>query len=231
MKFIKPLTYSFFLIVLFNSCSDKLIGDEGQYDEDVFLNYQTKTDLELPFEEEWFVGAGGRSVLQNHHFVGHRNQRYAVDIYQVIDGSFFSGDGTKNEDYFCFGKRINAPANGKVIAVENNVEDNIIGTTNTKQQFGNFIIIDHLNGEFSFMEHFKKSSIIVSIGDTVIKGQELGKAGNSGNSTGPHLHYHLQTTSNIDTGLGLPIQFMNYYADDVLIERGEPIQNQFVRKN
>jgi len=232
MKLIKSTTYILFilLVLLLNSCTDTLIGNEGQFDEDIFLNYQTKTELELPFENEWFISAGGRSIIQNHHFIPHRHQRYAMDIFQTVNGVSFSGDGTNNEDYYCFGKRLNAVGNGKIIALENNIEDNVPGVV-AEPDFGNYIIIDHLNGEFSFMVHFKKNSIIVSIGDTVVKGQEVGKAGNSGNSTEPHLHYHLQTTSNSATGVGLPAQFLNYYADDVFIERGEPIQNQIVRKN
>jgi len=92
-------------------------------------------------------------------------------------------------------------------------------------------MIDHLNGEYSMLAHFKKGTIIVSVGDIVIKGQEVGKAGNSGNSTGPHLHYHIQNTPEYLDGIGLPAQFLNYYADDVLIERGEPVKRQFVRKD
>ncbi len=233
MKRIKSITYIFLVsfFLLLNSCADTLIGDEGQLDEDIFLNYQTKTELELPFEEEWYIGAGGRSVIQNHHFIPHRHQRYAMDIFQTVNGVSFIGDGTNNEDYYCFGKRLNAPGDGKIVAMVNNIEDNIPGNLNTEQALGNYIIIDHLNGEFSFMVHFKQHSIIVSIGDIVVRGQEVGKTGNSGNSTGPHLHYHLQTTSKTSTGVGLPTQFLNYYADDVFIERGEPVRYQIVRKN
>ena len=53
----------------------------------------------------------------------------------------------------------------------------------------------------------------------------------SGYSTGPHLHYHMQTTPSLVTGVGLPMQFLNYYADDVFTERGEPVTSQIVRKN
>jgi hypothetical protein len=224
-------TFSFLFILLMSSCTDTLIGDEGQIEEDNFLNYQTITELELPFENEWYIGAGGRSILQNHHFIPHRNQRYAMDISQIMDGAFFSGDGTSNEDHYCFGKRLNASGDGKIIALENNIEDNIPGVFNTEQQLGNYVIIDHLNGEFSFMVHFKQHSIVVSVGDTVTRGQEIGKTGNSGNSSSPHLHYHLQTTSELLNGLGLPAQFINYYADDEFIDRGEPVRNQFVRKD
>lgn len=232
MKKNKSIFYIFVFFVgfLMISCVDTLMGDEGKYDEDIYLNYKTKTVLELPFEDDWYIVAGGKSLELNHHFAPIRHQRYALDMVQVINRSGHTGDGTRNEDYYCFGKRLNAPGDGKIIALENGIEDNIPGIKNTKQSLGNYIIIDHLNGEYSFMLHFKKNSIIVAVGDSVIRGQMVGLAGNSGNSTGPHLHYHLQSTSSLETGVGLPMQFINYYADDVFTERGEPVTSQIVRK-
>lgn len=232
MKYIKPIScfFAFAFILLLISCADTLIGDEGKYDEDLYLNYKTKTVLELPFEDEWYVVAGGKSLEQNHHFAPNRHQRYAMDIVQIINKWGNSGNGTKNEDYYCFGKRLNAPGDGKIVAVENAIEDNVPGILNTKQALGNYIIIDHLNGEFSFMIHLKKNSIIVALGDTVTRGQKVGLAGNSGYSTGPHLHYHLQTTSSLTTGVGLPVQFLNYYSDNEFKERGELVTRQIVRK-
>ncbi|MGH2664852.1 M23 family metallopeptidase [Flavobacterium sp.] len=233
MKLIKTTVsiFTFVFIFLFISCADILIGDGGKYDEDIYLNYKTKTVLELPFEDEWYVVAGGKSLEQNHHFAPHRHQRYAMDIVQIINGRGNSGDGTKNEDYYCFGKRLNASGDGKIIAVENAIPDNVPGIKNSKQSLGNYIIIDHLNGEFSFMLHLKKSSIIGAVGDVVVRGQKVGLAGNSGYSTGPHLHYHLQTTSSLVTGVGLPVQFLNYYSDNEFKERGELVTGQIVRKN
>ncbi|MFD1604102.1 M23 family metallopeptidase [Flavobacterium artemisiae] len=232
MKHIKFTIYTFVVVTVFllTSCADMLMGDEGKYDEDVYLNYKTKTVLELPFEDDWYIAAGGKSLEINHHFAPNRHQRYALDMFHVINRRGGIGDGTKNEDYYCFGKPLNAPGDGKIIALENGIDENVPGVLNTKKPFGNYIVIDHLNGEFSFMLHLKKNSIIVALGDTVIRGQKVGLAGNSGYSTGPHLHYHLQSTSSVETGVGLPIQFINYYADDVFTERGEPITSQIVRK-
>ena len=233
MKFLKLLTYTLCIILVISpiSCADTLIGDEGALDEDVYLNYQTLTTLELPFEEEWFAVNAGRTHGDGaHHFVS-RSERYAYDLLIVQNRRSYSGDGSKNEDYFCFGKRLNAPGDGKVVAIENAIEDNQPGTVN-RTQVGNYVIIDHLNGETSILAHLKKGSVIVAVGDMVIRGQEIGQAGNSGASTEPHLHYHLQQTSEpLREGLGLPAQFLNYYEDDVFVERSEPVRGQKVRKN
>lgn len=229
---------SFLFILMLFSCTKTLIGDEGKQDEDIYLNYQTKTDLELPFDEEWYVFVGGRTHQDGgHHFITRgTGQRYAYDLAIVIDGSSFSGDSSKNENHYCFGKRLNAPANGKIIAMENNIDDNYLSGTvndniNDSNLAGNYILIDHFNGEYSLLAHLKKGSVLVNLGDIVTKGQEIGQAGNSGNSTGPHLHYHLQNSPNYLNGIGLPAQFRNYYEDDTLVDLGEPVKSQFIRKN
>ncbi len=234
---INSVFYALFVLIL-TSCVDTLIGTEGKQDEDIYLNYQTKTDLELPFEEEWYVSVGGRTHLEGgHHFITRGSgQRYAYDMGKVVDGMYFSGEGNTNEDTYTFGARLNAPGDGKIIALENNIEDNIRpgivnDDINDSNLAGNYIMIDHLNGEYSLLAHLKKGTIVVSVGDIVVKGQEIGQAGNSGNSSGPHLHYHLQSTPEYLNGVGLPAQFINYFADDEFIESGEPVKNQFIRKN
>ena len=90
-------------------------------------------------------------------------------------------------------------------------------------------IIDHENGEFSFLAHLKKSTIVVTAGDRIEIGQYLGLCGNSGHSSEPHLHYHLQNTPVFFQGEGLPSQFQSYVADGKEIERGEPIYGQYVQ--
>jgi hypothetical protein len=236
MKYKTLLTHAFFIVIILTlaSCTDSLIGDEGKLDEDIYFNYQTITSLELPFEEdEWYIFNGGKTHFEGaHHFTTRGGgERYTYDIVIVIDRRVSIGDGSKNEDHYCFGKRLNAPGDGKIIEIENNIEDNEPGSLNRNQPGGNYIIIDHLNGETSILAHLKKESIVVSVGDTVLKGQEIGKTGNSGYSDFAHLHYQLQGSSGLYNGLGLPAQFLNYYENNEFVKRGEPVRTQKVRKN
>lgn len=94
------------------------------------------------------------------------------------------------------------------------------------QPLGNHVILDHENGEYSFLAHFKKATVAVKPGQSVKTGDRLGLCGNSGNSTEPHLHYHLQTTPDFGAGDGLPIQFLDYVADGEPVARGEPVKGQ-----
>ena len=65
----------------------------------------------------------------------------------------------------------------------------LIGWTNTVA--GNYVIVDHENGEFSMYAHLQEGSILVKAGESVKKGQVVGKVGNTGNSGAPHLHFQL----------------------------------------
>ncbi len=192
-----------------------------------FLEYKTKTDLRLPFEDQWFVFWGGREVAQNYH-AATTDQRFAYDILMMKNKVSHRGDGKRNEDYYCFAQPVLAPGDGRVHATANDIPDNIPGEMNPRQALGNHVIIEHGNGEFSFLAHFKQGSVQVEPGDLVKAGQRLGLCGNSGNSSEPHIHYHLQTTREFGKGLGLPAQFQHYRANGKDVSRGEPVRGQVI---
>ncbi len=56
--------------------------------------------------------------------------------------------------------------------------------------YGKVIKISHANGYATWYAHL--SSINVSVGDTVYQGQQIGRIGSTGNSSGPHLHFELR---------------------------------------
>lgn len=193
------------------------------------IDYQTKADLSLPFEGVWHVFWGGRTLAENYHAYT-QDQRFAYDLLIMKDGATHTGDGKSNDQYHCFGKPITAPGAGVVTAAVDGIADNIPGVMNPKQAVGNHVIIDHGNGEFSFMAHFQQGTVKVKTGDKLKSGDLLGLCGNSGNSSEPHLHYHLQTTPTYREGEGLPAQFQNYLADGKPVQRGEPSKGQSIER-
>jgi hypothetical protein len=192
-----------------------------------FLKYQTKAELRLPFSGSWYVVWGGRSLKENYHAVS-SGQRFAYDILQMRDGASHAGGGDKNSDFYCFGQTIVAPGAGRVVSAVDGIEDNIPGQMNSKKLCGNHVVLDLGNDEFLFVAHLQQGTVKVKPGDRVSAGQALGLCGNSGNSSEPHLHIHLQTTPNLADGKGLPLQFLRYQADGKPVERGEPTKDQTV---
>lgn len=191
-------------------------------------DYRTKTDLRLPFRGEWYVFWGGRAPRRNHH-VRAPTQRFAYDFLVLEDSVSHTGDGEENEDYHCFGRPVLAPAPGRVATVVDSVPDNDPGEMNREAPAGNHVVVDHGDGEHSLLAHLRRGSVAVAEGDSVERGQRLGACGNSGHSSEPHLHYHLQTKPGFGEGVGLPAQFRDYVADGRPVERGEPIRGQIVR--
>ncbi|MEO4001090.1 peptidoglycan DD-metalloendopeptidase family protein [Mesorhizobium sp. CAU 1732] len=195
--------------------------------ESRFLDYETKADLRLPFEGRWTVVWGGRTPNLNYHAVV-SEQRFASDFLIQLDGSTHKGEGLVLEDYHCWDRPILAPARGAVVAAENALPDQPIGEMDPEKPAGNHVVLDLGNDEYLFLAHLKQGSVEVKVGDTVESGQQIGTCGNSGNTSEPHLHVHMQNTPDLTKGEGLPAFFNRYVADGEAVERGEPQQGQVI---
>ena len=136
------------------------------------------------------------------------NQRFALDLVGVGEGGKTQrGDGSRNEDFYAFGRELIAPADGTIIEIIEGVRDNSPGSLNPYSALGNCVIIQHREDEVSVLAHLKRGSTVVKVGDKVKRGQLLGKCGNSGNSSEPHLHFHLQDSPVIQDGQGINCVF------------------------
>ncbi|MGW2133780.1 M23 family metallopeptidase [Streptomyces coelicoflavus] len=71
--------------------------------------------------------------------------------------------------------------------------------------YGNAIVIKHGNGTYSQYAHLSK--VNVKIGQVVKTGQSIAKSGNTGNSSGPHLHFEIRTTANYGSAVD-PVAFL-----------------------
>jgi hypothetical protein len=229
-RIVKAATGQTFAITATVTADGKLVGfliqPSGEAPSE-FLDYKTKANLRLPFDDTWNVFWGGRSVKQNYH-AAYPDQRFAYDILNLRNGTSHTGEGKENSDYFCFEKPIVSPGAGVVVEAVDGIPDNVPGKMNPAQPCGNHLVIDLGEKEYLFLAHFKNGSLKVKAGDHVQPGQPLGLCGNSGNSSEPHLHVHLQTTPNFGAGKGLPLQFQHYLADGKPIARGEPTKGQAI---
>jgi murein DD-endopeptidase MepM/ murein hydrolase activator NlpD len=171
-----------------------------------------QTELSLPFKGRWLVFWGGDTKeLNQHHAVP--AQRFAFDFLGVDENAkTHRGDGAKNDDYFGFGREIYAPADGVILEAIDGVRDNQPGVMNRYSLVGNCVVIQHRTNEISVLAHFQRGSVAVKAGDPVKRGQLLGRCGNSGNSSEPHLHYHLQDSSVFQDALGIKMLFQQLFA-------------------
>jgi hypothetical protein len=195
---------------------------EGRY-----AGYQDTTKLKLPFQGEWLVYNGGRNIFNNPYAMVD-DMRFALDFAYVKDGHLFSGAGgigSKDEDYFCFGQPIVAPADGTVIKAIGGYNDNPPGKPTGDQTDGNVIIIRHDEGESSMFNHLKQNSLKVKQDDKVKQGEVIAECGNSGAGPVPHVHYQFQKGA----GIGLPAQFQDYIANGKPVASGEPTRGQLVK--
>lgn len=191
------------------------------------LDYATQAALRLPFEDEWFVFWGGRSTVENYH-VAVSGQRFAYDFLIFRDGQSHVGDGSRNDQYFCYGQPILAPADGTVVERIDGIPENVPGQMNSRDLRGNCLVLDLGHGEFALLAHFQPGTLRFAEGQRVRRGEVLGRCGNSGNSSEPHLHFHLQDGPQFGPAAGVPAAFERYRVDGTLVERGEPVRGQTI---
>jgi murein DD-endopeptidase MepM/ murein hydrolase activator NlpD len=169
--------------------------------------------VQLPLEGRWWVFWGGPDERRNYHAVTPA-QRHAIDFVRWERGGTSRGQGLHNRDYFAWGERVVAPADGVVVAAKDGVRDNRPRVeTNADEPAGNHVLLDLGGGAYALLGHLRAGSVRVRPGDRVRAGQALGRVGNSGNSSEPHLHFHVQDSATPLSGTGLPVRFRDVAVD------------------
>ena len=190
---------------------------------------RNQTKFILPFKGEWTVFWGGDTKELNYH-VENEAQKGAFDIIITDEnGKSHNNNGERNEDYFAFEKELIAPCEAEVVLVVDGIKDNKPGEFNPIYIPGNTVILKTNNGEYLFFAHFKQNSIIVKQGQKVKKGELLGLCGNSGNSSEPHLHFHIQNVEDMNKATGAKSYFEKIYVNGELKKDYSPIKNEKIK--
>jgi hypothetical protein len=145
-------------------------------------------------------------------------EMFAIDWVREIGGAFYKRDGGKLTDWACFGAPIHAVANGIVVAAVNNRAEVPPFTTTDKnptvrkpQDFsGNNVVERIAPGQYAVYVHMQTGSVRVKVGQRLRTGQVIGLLGNTGNSTGPHLHFGIQDGPDILTSNSLPFEIGSF---------------------
>ena len=200
-------------------------------DEKLPVLKRSISKLILPFKDEWTVFWGGDTKEQNYH-VAYTSQKNAFDMIMTdSEGKSYKNDGKNNEDYYAFGKELIAPANGEIVLVVDRIKDNKPGVLNPNYVPGNTVVIKTIHNEYLFFAHFKQHSILVKQGQKVAQGDVLGLSGNSGNSSEPHLHFHIQNIEDMNIATGAKAYFDNILVIGVLKNGYSPVKSEKVKNN
>lgn len=150
-----------------------------------------------PTEISLYILQGGYSSILNHHWRS-LSQRFALDLVG-LDSLGRRAKGIyplSREDYFCFGAKVMSPFSGVVVLVQDGCADQDIGSLDADNPMGNCVIISDDYGRQLVFAHLLGGSVRVKSGDRVRSGDVIGRIGNSGRSTEPHLHIHAQMDVN-----------------------------------
>lgn len=208
-------------------------------------DYKAKTSLILPL-------AGRVFIWEGHDFYAHHRRvplhaanvqklgihananRYGSDLL-IIDeqGRMYHDDPYNKRNYYTYGVPIYAPGTGRVVSSANNVPDNEFqGKYITSPELpagadpdlGNYVLIDHGNGEFSIFPHMMPGSVRVKAAQTVQQGEIIGQVGFSGDAIFPHVHYSLLAGPDIHRSESLPAYFAQFRrllgSKSVTVEQG-----------
>jgi murein DD-endopeptidase MepM/ murein hydrolase activator NlpD len=141
-------------------------------------------------------------------------ETFSVDYIRLVDGRRYAGDGTQNTDWFGYGVPVRAVASGRVVSAVDDrpevppftVTDENPTITKPSQFGGNGVVVKIRPGVFGQYYHLQPGSVRVEVGQRVRTGQKLGLFGNSGNTTGPHLHFGINDGPGPLTSNSLPFE-------------------------
>jgi hypothetical protein len=137
-------------------------------------------------------------------------QRFAVDWEQLdARGRTVTGDDPTNPaDYTVYGKQAIAATDGTVVKVIDGLPDEVPGALpagiRLDQADGNSVIVAIEDGLYMLYAHLQAGSLRVAEGQRIARGDPIGLVGNSGNSSAPHLHFHVMDGASPVESEGVP---------------------------
>ena len=193
----------------------------------------------FPLRGEWLSPNTPGTKIPSHG-TNQLGTRYAYDFIQVdwermgypayrVSLPQYLLFGVPLNEYYCWGQEVYAPCDGIVVRAEDGYEErtrtnlfsDLTNAYKNAHYFnpakddvqlvaGNYIIIECGDSIYAALVHLQTGSIQVSVGQSVKKGDVIGRVGHSGNSFAPHLHFQLMDSCDITTANGLPCAFEQY---------------------
>jgi hypothetical protein len=142
-------------------------------------------------------------------------QRFAIDFLGLdADGRAVRGDvrAPANDNWVGFGAEVLAVEDGIVRDAHDGAADNVPlasrppASTTARDLYGNYVVVQ-AGSHFVHYAHLQQGSVRARPGQRVRRGDVLGRVGNSGNTTGPHLHLHVSDRVTFEASDGLAFVF------------------------
>ena len=205
--------------------------------------------VEAPVTGRWSAVNSPASKTPSHGTNG-LGQTYAIDlVYEPSDGArpkFGAGPAFRPpSDFPAFGQPLRSPVAGRVVSVRTGVRDHRSRSTwaafaymmlegmvrelfGARFMIGNHIVIDAGEGVYAAVAHMQRGSASVRPGAIVNPGDPIGRCGNSGNSSEPHVHLQLMDNPRPFLAAGLPFEFADVSIDGSSPRNGVPANEKMM---
>lgn len=191
-------------------------------------------DLQVPLEAGRYIviHGGGNAVVNQHALVP--AQRYALDILAVDRWGFRASSAMPHDlsRYVIYGKRVLAPCKGVILAEQHDHADLPPLDSDRSAPAGNHVLLHCSAQDITVLvAHLQRDSVEVAAGSHVDEGEVLGRVGNSGNTSEPHLHIHgvVGRVSEIDVAIRTAEPVALRWAGQTLIRNDIFTSNLAVR--
>ena len=193
--------------------------EEKRFKEKVFV---LKADSSVKYAKLFFKASGAQYAISYQWIIGSKDAKhdksylyrlpYARGESHMVSQGFNGKSTHKGHSQYAVdfkmdvGTKIYAARDG--IVVKTKEDSNKHGFSQEFAKYGNYVTILHSDGTFGTYYHLKKGGVLVNVSQRVERGEPLGYSGNTGYTSGPHLHFAVfKATATMKTK-SLPIRFI-----------------------
>lgn len=168
----------------------------------------------------WLAGNGPSNESDHRRSImaidGHiyAPERFAIDWVKVgPNGDSRHNGSTRNENWWGWGEPVLAVADGEITGVLDGIPDNtprVLPPVTLDNIAGNYVILKIAENRYVTYAHLQKGSIKIQLHSRVKRGDVLALLGNSGNTTGAHLHMQVTDRNSVLEAEGVPFIFESF---------------------